>query len=76
MTDRTPEDPGEGVRIPLDQLSSGALQAVVEEFVTRDGTELTDGERKTKQVMAMLESGEAEVWFDPSSRTCNILMAP
>ena len=66
-------DPEKGVRIPLDQLSDEALHAIVEEFVTRDGTEHTEGDRKVGQVMALLERGAAEVWFNEQSRTCNIL---
>jgi uncharacterized protein YheU (UPF0270 family) len=62
-----------GVRIPLEQLSDAALHAIVEEFVTRDGTEHTEGDRKVAQVMALLERGDAEVWFNERTRTCNIL---
>ncbi len=70
-TNRQP--PEQGVQIPLDQLTEDALHAIVEEFVTRDGTEHTEGERKVAQVMALLERGAAEVWFNEKTRTCNIL---
>ena len=78
MTEPAPDPAGggDGVPIPLDQLSSEALRAVVTEFVTRDGTELTDAARKSEQLIALLESGRAELWFDPTTRTCNILSAP
>ena len=78
MTEPAPDPAGggDGVPIPLDQLSSEALRAVVTEFVTRDGTELTDAARKSEQVIALLESGRAELWFYPTTRTCNILSAP
>lgn len=66
-------EPPPGVHIPLDQLSHEALHAIVEEFVTRDGTEHTEGDRKVAQVLRLLERGEAEVWFDEKTRTCNIL---
>ena len=65
--------PDVGVQIPLEQLSSDALHAIVEEFVTRDGTEHTEGDRKVAQVMARLESGDAEIWFNEKTRTCSIL---
>lgn len=71
--ERLPEEPGEGVHIPLSELSAAALGAIVEEFVTRDGTEHTEGERKVAQMMAVLERGEAEIWFNERTRTCNIL---
>lgn len=78
MTEPTPDPPGrgDGVPIPLDQLSPEALCAVVTELVTRDGTELTDAARKSEQVIALLESGRAELWFNPTTRTCNILSTP
>ncbi|MFT5733224.1 MAG: hypothetical protein ACJA2W_000992 [Planctomycetota bacterium] len=66
-------EPPPGVHIPLDQLTDDALYAIVEEFVTRDGTEHTEGDRKVAQVMALLKRGGAEVWFDEKTRTCNIL---
>ncbi len=70
---RPEADPEKGVRIPLGELSDDALHAIVEEFVTRDGTEHTEGERKVAQVMGLLERGAAEVWFNEKTRTCNIL---
>lgn len=61
-------------RIPFERLSPEALRNVIEEFVTRDGTELSDAETKVEQVTALLERGLAEIWFEPSSGTCNILV--
>ena len=46
----TPEGRRYGVPIPIEELSEEALRAVVAEFVTRDGTELTDESRKAEQV--------------------------
>lgn len=61
------------VRIPPDQLDPKALRGVIEEFVTRDGTELTDMDDKARVVEAQLRRGEVVLWFDPATRTCNIL---
>ncbi len=61
-----------GIPIPFEDLSDDALRGVIEEFVTRDGTELTDADTKIAQVMALLERGTMEVWFDDTSRTCNL----
>lgn len=61
-----------GIRIPHGDLSPDTLRGVVEEFVTRDGTELTDAITKIDQVMGLLERGQMEVWFDETSRTCNL----
>lgn len=63
--------------IPHDQLSSEALNGVVEEFVTRDGTDYGEQEvpleTKKAQVLAQLRSGHAVIIFDPESETCNIM---
>ncbi|MEM8709926.1 MAG: YheU family protein [Planctomycetota bacterium] len=48
--DRNPE----GVHIPMADLSEEALDAIVLEFVTRDGTEHTETAKKHAQVMARL----------------------
>jgi hypothetical protein len=65
------------VKIPYDQLSPEALHGVIEEFVTRDGTDY--GERevpveiKIGQVLEQIKSGEAVIVFDQKSETCTIL---
>jgi len=66
-----------GLRIPYDQLSPEAFQGVIEEFVTRDGTDYGEIEvplkTKINQVLNQLKSGKAVIVFDPESETCNIL---
>ncbi|MCM2286062.1 MAG: YheU family protein [Desulfobacula sp.] len=66
-----------GLKIPFDQLSIEALHGVVEEFVTRDGTDYGEVEApleiKMNQVLNQLKSGKAVIVFDPESDTCNIL---
>ena len=66
-------DAESGIRIPFEQLPPATLEAVIEEFVTRDGTEMTEARRKIDQVTEALRCGEAEVWFDQVTKTCNIL---
>ena len=65
------------MKIPFDQLSLKALHGVVEEFVTRDGTDYGEVEIpleiKINQVLNQLKSGKAVIVFDPESETCNIL---
>jgi uncharacterized protein YheU (UPF0270 family) len=62
-----------------DQLSPEALRGLVEEFVTRDGTDYGAVERsvdeKAARLEAQLRSGEALVVFDPHSETANIVLA-
>jgi uncharacterized protein len=63
--------------IPPEQLSADALQGVIEEFITREGTDygalewsLAD---KVKQVRAQLRNGAAQIVFDANSETCTIM---
>ena len=65
------------VKIPYDQLSPEALQGVVEEFVTRDGTDYGEVEvplgTKIAQVLAQLKSGKAVIVFDQETESCTVL---
>jgi len=65
------------VKIPYDQLSPEALHGVVEEFVTRDGTDYGEIEvplaTKIAQVMAQIRSGKAVIVFDQETESCTIL---
>lgn len=66
-----------GVKIAYDQLSPQALQGVLEEFVTRDGTDYGEVEvplaMKIAQVLGQLKSKDVFIVFDPDSETCTIL---
>ncbi len=64
------------IQILPGQLSSEALHSVVEEFVTRDGTDLVEGDLKVEQVLRALDRGDAELWFDGVTGTCSIRRAP
>ena len=67
------------LRIPIDSLSPAALRGVVEAFVLREGTDYGPGdyslEGKVAQVVRQLERGEAELWYDPESRSVTIAPA-
>jgi uncharacterized protein YheU (UPF0270 family) len=54
-------------------LTPGALRAIVEEFVTRDGTDLSAVEQRSEQVLHQLDVGSAELHFEQETATCNIL---
>ena len=66
-----------GTEIPADALSPDALRALVEEFVTRDGTDYGAVERsleeKIAQVESQLASGEVSIVFDRETETANIV---
>ena len=65
------------LKIPYDQLNSETLHGVIEEFVTRDGTDYGETEvsleTKISQVLGQLKSGKAVIVFDQATETCNIL---
>ena len=68
-----------GIELSPDDLSPEALRRLVEEFVTRDGTDYgaveQSVEEKIAQVTAQLASGEARIVFDPDTQTANIVEA-
>jgi len=65
--------------IPVNKLSPEALQGVVEEFISRDGTDYGEREAsqetKFRQVKHKLENGLAVLVFDDENETTNILLA-
>ena len=63
------------MRIPPELLSPKALRAVVEEFVTRDGTDDSSVERRIEMVIRQLDAGFVELHFDDETKTCNIVPA-
>ena len=60
------------MRVPITLLSPAALRGVVEEFVTRDGTDHSAVERRIAKVMRDLDAGLVELHFDDTTETCNI----
>jgi len=66
-------------RIPVNRLSPEALQGVIEEFVSRDGTDYGEievsRETKFRQVKYKLETGSAVLIFDDETETTNIFLA-
>lgn len=61
--------------VPYRQLSTDALVGLIEEFVTRDGTELSDAATKISAVRDALARGDLVIVFDAESDNCNILAA-
>ena len=60
--------------IPHRQLSGPALAGVIEEFVSRDGTELGDVADKAEEVVRQLEAGDLILVYDPDTDGCNIIL--
>ncbi len=75
-------DPSESekpVEIPYQKLAPETLRALVEEYITREGTdyglEETTLEEKVADVMRQLERGEAKIVFELETETANIVPA-
>lgn len=66
-----------GIIIPHDKLSQPALQGLIEEFVTRDGTDTgyTNGglEENIEMVIRQLKRGEVVIVYDEVTETANIV---
>lgn len=61
------------MRIPYNQLKPETLRAIVQEFVTRDGTDHSTVEQRVQTVLWQLEAGRVELHFNDQTQTCNII---
>ena len=63
--------------IPHQQLSSDALQGLIEDFIHREGTDYgaveASLEDKVSQVRAQLVSGDVVILFDPVLESVNVV---
>ncbi len=59
--------------VPWQDLSPDALAGVIEEYVTRDGTELGESADKAAQVRGALDRGELVLVFDAELGSTNLL---
>lgn len=64
------------ISIPPSALSEAALAGVIDEYITREGTDYGHSEfsldAKRAAVRAQLDSGEAMIWFDPATSTTTL----
>jgi len=65
------------VEVPVDRLKPEILESLVEEFVTRSGTDYGDKEHTLEQkkaaVLRALGLGEVAVVFDPETELTNLV---
>lgn len=65
--------------IPVNKLSAKALQGVIEEFISRNGTDYgameSSLETNIRQVKSKLKDGSAVLVFDDETETTNIFLA-
>jgi uncharacterized protein YheU (UPF0270 family) len=67
----------ESIEIPLERVNPETLRRMLEEFVTREWSELADSgytlDEKVAQVLQQLKSKRARIVFDCTSETWNIV---
>lgn len=61
------------MRIPHTEIQDETLSRVIEEYVTRDGTELSDGHVKIAAVRQALDRGDLVLVYDSETESCNIV---
>lgn len=64
------------MQIPPERLSAAALRGIIEEFITREGTEYgareVSLETKVAQIAAQIQRGEVVIEFDPVTDTVDL----
>jgi uncharacterized protein YheU (UPF0270 family) len=77
--DRQENQTEEGVVVPFERIAAETLRKMIEEFVTREWSELADAncsfDDKIEQVLQQLRDNRVKVVFDLTSETCNIVPA-
>lgn len=65
--------------VPVDRLSPDALSALIEEFVTRSGTDYGRREatlaEKCAAVRTQLKNNRAQITYDPLTQTSTIILS-
>lgn len=67
----------DGIEIPLERINPETLRKMIEEFVTREWSELSDSgysmDEKVDRVLQQLHNRQAAVVFDSTTETWNII---
>lgn len=67
------------IEVPHDRLSPEALRGLVDEFVTREGTDYGQVacslETKRDQVLAQIRRGEVAIVFDLATESCTLALS-
>ncbi|HEX3396642.1 MAG TPA: YheU family protein [Steroidobacteraceae bacterium] len=70
------DDSPDPIEVPYRELSAELLNAVIESFVLREGTDYGEKEfsleDKVARVVSQLQRGEARILFDPESESVTI----
>ena len=72
------EETPEAVEVPYGELPLDLLNAVIESFVLREGTDYGEKEfsleDKVARVISQLNRGEAKIVFDPATESVTIVV--
>lgn len=67
------------VEIPPQRLSSELLEALLDEFILREGTDYGETEytlaQKREQLLAMLRSRHIRIYYDSATESCSLRRA-
>jgi uncharacterized protein YheU (UPF0270 family) len=70
----------EGVKVPYQQIDPETLRRMIQEFVTRDGSDWAETgcalEDKVEQVLQQLKNKQIKVVFDLKTQTANLVPCP
>ena len=63
--------------IPYEQINPTTLERLVEEFITREGTEYGSQDAtlasKVEEVLTQIRQGVAVIVYDAETQTCNVI---
>ena len=64
--------------VPWSSLSEDALVGIIEDFVTREGTEYGASdislEKKVRQILRQLERGDVSIVYDDETWSCSVAL--
>jgi uncharacterized protein YheU (UPF0270 family) len=64
------------MKISYSDLSPAALRSIIDEFITREGTDYGEEyslDDKASQILELLRQDKIMITFDPASETCSIV---
>lgn len=77
VNDQQNDNAENGVVVPMERINPETLRKMVEEFVTREWSDLADSDftfdEKIEQVMLQLKENRIKIVFDLTSESCNII---
>jgi uncharacterized protein len=76
--EKTTDHHEQGVDVPYERINPDTLRNLIQEFVTREGSDWSDAdgtlEDKVGQVLRQLRDKKVKVVFDLSTQTANIVV--